>query len=250
MKSKKSGKKKSKKSKGKGGKGKKSSSKSPKKSKGGKGKKCKDKKKKYKSKKGKGGKGKKMKSSKNPKMVRSKGKGGKGGKGKKDDCDAGPNPPTGPEPTQPPRPEEPTPEPSSMPSRGSNCPGLTLAGKISAFRELAELYGTDLALLDDESTPQYKAFNWLLNEDEAGICPDEINAGARYALAVVYFSTDGDNWTICSRDESTPCAGSERFLSGANLCDWYGISCNAGSVSLIVLSKYRHSLVRSSFYAV
>ena len=84
--------------------------------------------------------------------------------------------------------------------------------------------------LIDETTPQYKALDWILFTD-LGTCPEDHNLADRYALAVIYFATNGDLWSACNAVTSpniAPCEeGDEgRFLSTGNECDWYGVVCD------------------------
>jgi hypothetical protein len=90
--------------------------------------------------------------------------------------------------------------------------------------------GADLFL--DISTPQGQATDWLINEDEFVICPDDKKLIQRWVLAVVYFSTNGDEWFQCGAVNLTdgcgaqdPFSGEERFLSPVGECEWAGISC-------------------------
>ena len=75
--------------------------------------------------------------------------------------------------------------------------------------------------LYDASTPRGRAFDWLVNEDGRRVCPggtnddyedndrrddDDYGEGPsliqRYALAVLYYSTSGDDWR--SRSSKAP----------------------------------------------
>jgi hypothetical protein len=92
----------------------------------------------------------------------------------------------------------------------------------------------DPALLTDLSTPQGLATDWLLNDDARKLCPDNPKLLQRWALAVMYFSTGGENWTRCSANllAEDPCGAElpfiakQRFLSGFHECEWAGIACN------------------------
>jgi hypothetical protein len=93
---------------------------------------------------------------------------------------------------------------------------------------------TDVSLLSDLSTPQGKAIEWLINEDGAYLCPNATKLIQRYVLAVMYYSTGGENWMKCSASSiaSDNCGGEEpfvnrtRFLSNDNECSWAGIRCS------------------------
>ena len=93
----------------------------------------------------------------------------------------------------------------------------------------------DPILLRDTTTIQGKAANWLIGEDELLVCPDDEKLIQRFALAVIYFATNGDGWLQCSANHlatdscglEDPFTGASRFLSGVNECKWAGISCDA-----------------------
>ena len=87
-----------------------------------------------------------------------------------------------------------------------------------------EISGT--GALDDPEHPVFMAFDWLVEEDTLYICPEDPNFAQRYALAVLYFATRGDQWTKCRRDGLTVCSG-ESFLSGAHECEWGGVTCDS-----------------------
>jgi Leucine-rich repeat (LRR) protein len=65
------------------------------------------------------------------------------------------------------------------------------------------------AALQDESSPQYQAFAWL-SQNAALSVYSQRRKLQRYALATLYFSTDGVNW-----------AQNASWLSNANECSWY-----------------------------
>ena len=74
--------------------------------------------------------------------------------------------------------------------------------------------------LDDPTTPQYRAFNWLLNDDPAQLTFKETNDTIlmeRYAAAVFYYSTGGDNWI-----------DKHMFLSNNSLCEWVAADGTSG----------------------
>jgi len=81
----------------------------------------------------------------------------------------------------------------------------------------------------EPNSPQNLAYNWLLENDErklsASDVPDIIQ---RYALASLYFATNGDKWTTCGRGGSISSCESleQRFLSGASECVWFGAGCD------------------------
>ena len=97
---------------------------------------------------------------------------------------------------------------------------LTLVSDISAQ-----------SLVQNSGTNENRAFRWLVDDDEARVCPeDTIDVVQRYVLALLYFSTNGDDWNECnaaSASDASGCASlSERYLSSANVCDWFGSECD------------------------
>lgn len=126
----------------------------------------------------------------------------------------------------------------------SSC-GMSDAERKSEIRtEVSYLSGTSQTgapLLDDPSTPQGKAFTWITEVDERQLCPTDTTLFQRYVLAILYYSTTGDDWDHCSKDDTT-CgqtpAGSVKsnFLSMVSECDWSGITCTSrGTVREVAL---------------
>merc|ERR1711971_851435 len=69
--------------------------------------------------------------------------------------------------------------------------------------------------LQKSSSPQAMAKDWIITKDKLFLCPDDKSLIQRYALAALYYSTDGDTWSD-NRD----------FLSAEDECKWRGVSCN------------------------
>ena len=68
----------------------------------------------------------------------------------------------------------------------------------------------DMSDLHNLDTPQGKAFDWLLNKDGRALHPDAENLVQRYVLAVLYFSTAGQNWIV----------GSSHWMNALHECHW------------------------------
>ena len=91
----------------------------------------------------------------------------------------------------------------------------------------------DSSILADLTTPQGLATEWILNQDAAVACPDDPKFLQRWVLAVIYYSTNGDQWVQCSDNPAAtddcgnllPFLGATRFLSAGTECDWAGITC-------------------------
>jgi hypothetical protein len=126
-------------------------------------------------------------------------------------------PPTPPRPTTP----RPTPAPT-LPGNGTFAPTSApsfnstdcLEGNTREQYVLNVLSSiTDLALLQNASTPQGAAYSWLAFEDlETDVCEPFIE---RYGLATFYYSTSGDTW-INNAD----------WLSALDVCEWFGVTCD------------------------
>lgn len=118
--------------------------------------------------------------------------------------------------------------------------------------------GIERSLRDANINPYRKfatneAFDWLIDIDGAAPCPTDANIIQRYALAVLYYSTDGNAWTYCSapprgmNDENCSITrandecnlttanatvlfpndvrGTDAWLTPGNECLWGGVSC-------------------------
>jgi len=128
----------------------------------------------------------------------------------------------------------PTTNPSLIPTgQPTICTGLTPSSRKNAILTIVtEL--TDSETFEDEASPQSLALDWILNIDGAQLCPDDNNAiKQRYILAVVYYSTNGDNWNLCSQNSECPDGNS--YLSSEDVCTWYRITCENGLVQVIEL---------------
>ena len=84
-------------------------------------------------------------------------------------------------------------------------------------------------------TPQYKAFEFLVTDQR--VCPSDTNLPQRYALAVLYYSSQGGGWKRCFESDTTGCEN-EPWLSSESECNWEGVVCNgAGQVQEVVIGK-------------
>jgi hypothetical protein len=149
----------------------------------------------------------------------------------------------------------PSPSPSSLPTVACNLNQDTRELLIRIFLNRV----SDSETLEALGTPQNSAFNWLLNEDSAYLCPQEPNLVQRYVLAVHYFSTRGNRWFQCSApanfddpesvaqandactivaEPGTRVNNSFAWLTGASECQWGGIACDgAGEVIRLDMGK-------------
>lgn len=124
----------------------------------------------------------------------------------------------------------PTTTPSSVPTPSCNL------SNDERYDELQEELGVvSMSDLTDMSTPQGKAFNWIVSLDEMQLCPGDDRLIQRYAVVALYFSTNGDEWN----DKTS-------WLNAATECEWAGLTCNlVGEIVSVELSKYPWWAVQS-----
>lgn len=131
--------------------------------------------------------------------------------------------------TLPPRPDPPTPAPSEFPE---NDPTEQLNAILTEIRKTTLLADNTTALLQstldalsteasfytasNSSQPAVvRAMSWVLNTDPRDVAPDSVWLIPRFALATLYYSTNGDEWT-----------NNEGWLTAERVCDWHGVFCN------------------------
>ena len=97
-------------------------------------------------------------------------------------------------------------------------------------------------LSEQSSSVQYQALSWLVREDPMELPIQAVDPGTlveRYAIAVLYFGTDGPNWG----------GNYPEFMGNTSVCEWprdtnEGISCrggdenSTGSVRSVILGKF------------
>jgi Leucine-rich repeat (LRR) protein len=90
-----------------------------------------------------------------------------------------------------------------------------------SLRELASPYSSDVDL-DKKTSAQARAIEWLLNDDSASLLTkDDVpdwTVLERYVMAVLYYSTNGPNWTEPLQ-----------FLSGVSACEWSNVTSSDSS---------------------
>uniref|UniRef100_A0A7S4VGA5 L domain-like protein n=1 Tax=Ditylum brightwellii TaxID=49249 RepID=A0A7S4VGA5_9STRA len=122
----------------------------------------------------------------------------------------------------------PTQPPSASPTIIDLICNLTQEERYNEiFDELSAVSNPDD--LSNPDSPQGEAIDWLVNEDGLQLCPGDETLTQRYVLAVLYYSTDGDNWFRCSNTEEGKLnCDREAFLSPVSECQWGGVRCNDG----------------------
>lgn len=117
------------------------------------------------------------------------------------------------------------------PSLSLSCSELSRAEKIEIIKQyLLEI--TPENILNDGKSAQFEAAQFMYEQDLP--CPTVIERTSvvqRFSLAVLYYSTEGDNWKFCG--ENGGCVGYERFLSEKSECKWYGIECENNEITKI-----------------
>jgi hypothetical protein len=129
-------------------------------------------------------------------------------------------------------------------TNGYGCGRLTTSQRKDGLFDIARGISSE-ELLFDETTAQYAAFNWLVKEDLAQVCPWAVlDVEQRYILSLLYFSTNGDEWSTCNRPSAPvlrECDNGTRYLSAGDVCSWIGeasISCDSnGAVMLLAIGK-------------
>jgi hypothetical protein len=122
---------------------------------------------------------------------------------------------------------EPTPSATEEPSLPENTEGAAKA----------KLFPISGDLLNNPNTPQYAAFDWMMNEDPANLDLDSLpvkELEQRYIAALLYFSMGGDDW-------DDDCG----FMQESSVCEWKdastgkGLHCDPeGSIEGILISKW------------
>lgn len=110
------------------------------------------------------------------------------------------------------------PNPSSTPSI-SPAPTSTY-DRLYAL--IAAYSGTDV--LADSETSQSKAFQWTLGDFEVVGWDDDITILERYALATIFFATDGIRWLSVTD-----------FMLELSYCSWQGVGCSNEAISSLSL---------------
>jgi hypothetical protein len=125
----------------------------------------------------------------------------------------------------------------------SRCAGYTDSQRTKALVKQAKEVSSAESLLNDTSV-QSAAIRWIL-QDELTACPEDENFKQRYALAVFYFATIGDDWKSCSQlgesTESSCAEGANRFLSASSECSWGGCECDTSGM-MVRLSLENNNL--------
>jgi|EP00970_Alexandrium_tamarense_P010802 hypothetical protein len=125
--------------------------------------------------------------------------------------------------------------------------GLTNASRTEQIQSILRNVSLE-SDLDNPSSPQGRASQWIINEDILRVCPEnERELVQRYVAAVFYFSVGGGSWGQCNAPDdlndaaavdkaNADCklstntfpddaSGSNAWLTASNECEWGGIAC-------------------------
>ena len=92
---------------------------------------------------------------------------------------------------------------------------------LSKIRTLSDESSLDMPL-----SPQNKAFQWLLTQDEINLQHSQEDLLNRYIMSVIYLSLGGSQWF-----------SSENWLTSKHICEWEHIICNNGLPQEISLEE-------------
>lgn len=77
----------------------------------------------------------------------------------------------------------------------------------------------NIEAFSDDTSPQSQALNWLVYEDPAKLDPSSIDLVQRFLVANLWYNMGGLLWKSVSL-----------WKTSASECDWFGISCNSGTL--------------------
>jgi len=114
---------------------------------------------------------------------------------------------------------------------GNKCPVNAEERRVGIMAIINELY--EGFFPEDVASAQHQAAEWLIDEDEFYVCPNNApKVTQRYILGVFYFSTEGKDWNRCFAGD-TECgesngvfSGKTAYLSPIDECEWAGSICN------------------------
>lgn len=116
---------------------------------------------------------------------------------------------------------------NDVPKNIEPTPSPTLSPESVAVQELIESVSFDGgAALRNASSPQSMALEWL-QQDSMNTAYEDWRLIQRYVLAVLYYSTNGENWV-----------DNTNWLSDENECTWYTSSTNNGQICNEANSQY------------
>ena len=136
----------------------------------------------------------------------------------------------------------PTPATPTLSPSAETVPGQSLQPTTEDFATFVKDFALQVsgsAVLEDSTSPQYKAVEFIANDaNYTSTITDDAMIGDFYAVAVFYYSTGGEYWLECSQDSDKCPDGVSWMTDNVTYCDWNWITCNeAGRVKDIIFSK-------------
>ena len=136
----------------------------------------------------------------------------------------------------------PTPATPTLSPSAETVPGQSLQPTTEDFATFVKDFALQVsgsAVLEDSTSPQYKAVEFIANDaNYTSTITDDAMIGDFYAVAVFYYSTGGEYWLECSQDSDKCPDGVPWMTDNVTYCDWNWITCNeAGRVKDIIFSK-------------
>jgi len=113
--------------------------------------------------------------------------------------------------------------PSSSPSQSSMTPfptESTIHGLDDLIRQaILDLLPNSFQALLDETSPQSKALDWLIDDLQDQPIVSRSKILQRWTMAIVYYGMNGDEWTF-----------SEGWLLSDDICDWFSTSTDPSTI--------------------
>lgn len=82
----------------------------------------------------------------------------------------------------------------------------------------------------DASSAQGQAFQWIVADSSTSPC-DSLAVSQRFALATLYYSTNGDEWAF-----------NENWLSNEPVCEWFEVICFDDEETILQLNLFNNNL--------
>lgn len=134
-------------------------------------------------------------------------------------------------------------EPSPVPEPlSTDVPKITLYSNIPVAETLTTRPAdirtqldtiSDAATLVDNNSSQYKAYTWLLDEDPLKLQANSPSLKQRYVLVVLFFSSNGPDWTLRDpwienfrADDHLALNQSLHEIGLETECSWEGVDCD------------------------
>jgi len=116
------------------------------------------------------------------------------------------------------------PERSRLPSSPTGAPtGVPTKQQWAQFLTTFLIPVSGKEIFQDESSPQYRAAKFILDDPYTATISTMERLRDRYASATFYFATQGDNWKYCYFGDED-CNSGQWLVD--DVCDWHAVSCD------------------------